>query len=48
MEVGIFHYLIVSAILFIIGLAGIFINRKNLIVLLMAIELLLLSVNINP
>jgi NADH-quinone oxidoreductase subunit K len=47
MEVGIFHYLVVSAILFVIGLIGIFINRKNLIVLLMAIELLLLSVNIN-
>ncbi|MDR2260013.1 MAG: NADH-quinone oxidoreductase subunit NuoK [Azoarcus sp.] len=41
------HYLILGAILFAIGVAGIFINRKNLIVLLMAIELMLLAVNIN-
>jgi len=47
MIVTTFHYLIASAILFIISLAGIFINRKNLIILLMSIELLLLSVNIN-
>ncbi len=47
MEISIFHYLILSSILFVIGLVGIFINRKNLIILLMAIELLLLSVNIN-
>src|SRR5215831_4908172 len=40
-------YLIVSAILFSIGVAGIFINRKNFIILLMCIELLLLSVNTN-
>ncbi len=40
-------YLILSAILFCISLAGIFINRKNLIIILMAIELMLLSVNIN-
>ncbi len=47
MEIHAIHYIILSAILFGIGLIGIFINRKNLIVLLMAIELLLLSVNIN-
>jgi len=41
------HYLILAAILFAIGMVGIFLNRKNLIVLLMAIELLLLAVNIN-
>jgi NADH-quinone oxidoreductase subunit K len=41
------HYLILGAILFSIGVAGLFLNRKNLIVLLMAIELMLLAVNIN-
>ncbi len=41
------HYLILAAILFAIGVVGIFLNRKNLIVLLMAIELMLLAVNIN-
>ncbi|MDR1661350.1 MAG: NADH-quinone oxidoreductase subunit NuoK [Azoarcus sp.] len=41
------HYLILGAILFAIGVMGIFLNRKNLIVLLMAIELMLLAVNIN-
>ncbi|MDR3214537.1 MAG: NADH-quinone oxidoreductase subunit NuoK [Azoarcus sp.] len=41
------HYLILSAILFAISVLGIFLNRKNLIVLLMAIELMLLAVNIN-
>lgn len=41
------HYLILSAVLFSIAMAGIFLNRKNLIVLLMSIELMLLSVNIN-
>ncbi|MDR0564901.1 MAG: NADH-quinone oxidoreductase subunit NuoK [Azoarcus sp.] len=41
------HYLILGAILFSIGVAGIFLNRKNLIVLLMSIELMLLAVNIN-
>ncbi|MDR2689965.1 MAG: NADH-quinone oxidoreductase subunit NuoK [Azoarcus sp.] len=41
------HYLILGAILFAIGVVGIFLNRKNLIVLLMAIELMLLAVNIN-
>jgi NADH-quinone oxidoreductase subunit K len=41
------HYLILGAIMFSISVIGIFLNRKNLIVLLMAIELMLLSVNIN-
>ena len=41
------HYLVVAAILFVISVIGIFLNRKNLIVLLMAIELMLLAVNIN-
>jgi len=41
------HYLILAAILFTIGIVGVFLNRKNLIVLLMAIELMLLAVNIN-
>ncbi|HEX2012227.1 MAG TPA: NADH-quinone oxidoreductase subunit NuoK [Roseateles sp.] len=41
------HYLVLAAILFAIAIAGIVINRKNLIVLLMCIELMLLSVNIN-
>ncbi len=41
------HYLILSAILFVISVVGIFLNRKNLIVLLMAIELMLLAVNMN-
>jgi len=41
------NYLIVSAILFALSMAGIFINRKNMIILLMSIELMLLAVNIN-
>ncbi len=41
------HYLILGAILFSIGVVGIFLNRKNLVILLMSIELLLLAVNIN-
>ena len=45
--IGITHYLVVSAILFTLGVLGIFMNRKNLIVILMAIELILLSVNLN-
>ena len=45
--IGLQHYLVVSAILFVMGVLGIFINRKNIIIILMAIELLLLSVNIN-
>jgi len=45
--IGLQHYLVVSAIVFVIGVLGIFINRKNIIIILMAIELILLSVNIN-
>lgn len=45
--IGIQHYLAVSAILFVMGVLGIFINRKNVIIILMAIELILLAVNIN-
>ena len=45
--IGIEHYLIVGAILFVLGVLGIFLNRKNVIVILMAIELILLAVNIN-
>ena len=44
---SLFHLLIVSAIIFAISLAGIVVNRKNVIILLMCVELLLLSVNIN-
>ena len=47
MDIGLGHYLSVAAILFAIGMAGIFLNRKNVIVILMSIELMLLSVNIN-
>ncbi len=47
MEIGLSHYLSVAAILFTIGIFGIFLNRKNVIVILMSIELLLLAVNIN-
>jgi NADH-quinone oxidoreductase subunit K len=45
--IGIEHYLTVGAILFVLGVLGIFLNRKNVIVILMAVELILLSVNIN-
>ena len=47
MPIAISHYLTLSAILFTTGVFGIFLNRKNVIVILMAIELILLSVNIN-
>lgn len=47
MVIGLSHYLIVAAILFVIGVFGIFVNRKNVIVILMSIELILLAVNIN-
>jgi NADH-quinone oxidoreductase subunit K len=47
MEIALPHYLSVSAILFVLGVFGIFINRKNVITILMSIELILLSVNIN-
>ena len=45
--IGIGHYVTVSSILFVLGVLGIFLNRKNVIVILMAIELILLAVNIN-
>ena len=46
-EIGIGHYLTLSAIIFTIGIVGIFLNRKNVIIILMSIELILLAVNIN-
>ena len=45
--IGLQHYLVVAAALFVIGIFGIFLNRKNVIVILMSIELMLLAVNIN-
>jgi NADH-quinone oxidoreductase subunit K len=47
MDIGLGHYLTVAAFLFTIGVLGIFLNRKNVIVILMSIELILLAVNIN-
>ncbi|WP_440410231.1 NADH-quinone oxidoreductase subunit NuoK [Neorhizobium petrolearium] len=47
MEIGLSHYLMVSAILFMLGVFGIFLNRKNVIIILMSVELILLSVNLN-
>ena len=47
MDITINHFLSVSAVLFTVGVVGIFVNRKNIIVILMALELILLSVNIN-
>ena len=47
LEIGLGHYLTVAAILFTLGLFGIFLNRKNVIIILMSIELMLLAVNIN-
>jgi NADH-quinone oxidoreductase subunit K len=47
MAVGLTHYLVLAAILFTTGIFGIFLNRKNVIVILMSIELMLLAVNIN-
>ena len=45
--IGLSHYLVVAAILFTLGIFGIFLNRKNVIIILMSIELILLAVNIN-
>jgi len=45
--VGLEHYLTVAAALFVIGIFGIFLNRKNIIIILMSVELMLLAVNIN-
>jgi NADH-quinone oxidoreductase subunit K len=47
MEIGLGHYLTVGAILFALGIFGVFLNRKNVIIILMSIELMLLAVNIN-
>ncbi len=47
LEVGLAHYLTVAAILFTLGIFGVFLNRKNVIIILMSIELMLLAVNIN-
>ena len=47
MAIDLTHYLVVAAILFTIGIAGIILNRKNIIIILMSVELILLSVNIN-
>lgn len=45
--IGISHYLVLSSLLFVIGVCGIFLNRKNVITILMSMELMLLAVNIN-
>jgi NADH-quinone oxidoreductase subunit K len=47
MNIGLEHFLTVAAILFVLGIFGIFLNRKNVIVILMSVELILLSVNLN-
>lgn len=47
MEIGLHHYLILAGILFTLGVFGIFLNRKNVIIIMMSIELMLLAVNIN-
>ena len=47
MEVGLVHYLVISAILLVLGIFGIFLNRKNVIIMMMSIELILLAVNLN-
>lgn len=47
LQIGLAHYLTVGAILFTLGVFGIFLNRKNVIIILMSIELMLLAVNIN-
>ena len=46
-SIGVMHYVLLSSLVFVIGICGIFINRKNVITLLMSIELMLLAVNIN-
>jgi NADH-quinone oxidoreductase subunit K len=46
-DIGLAHYLVVAAILFTLGIFGIFLNRRNVIIILMSIELMLLAVNIN-
>ena len=46
-EIGLGHYLTLAAVIFVIGIVGIFLNRKNVIIILMSIELMLLAVNLN-
>ncbi len=46
-DIGLSHYLSVAAIIFALGICGVFLNRKNIIVILMSVELMLLAVNIN-
>ena len=47
LDIGLSHYLSVAAVLFTLGIFGIFLNRKNVIIILMSVELMLLAVNIN-
>lgn len=47
MDLALPHYLILAAMLFVIGVAGVFLNRKNILIILMSIELMLLAVNLN-
>lgn len=47
MSIALGHYLVVAAILFTLGIAGVIVNRKNIIIILMSVELILLAVNIN-
>jgi len=47
MTIGLMHYLVIAAMIFVIGVFGIFVNRKNVIIILMCVELILLAVNIN-
>jgi NADH-quinone oxidoreductase subunit K len=47
LTIGLSHYLVVAAMLFTLGIFGIFLNRKNVIIILMSVELILLAVNIN-
>lgn len=47
LEIGLAHYLTLGALLFTVGIFGVFLNRKNVIIILMSIELMLLSVNMN-
>ena len=46
-DIGVMHYVLISSMVFVVGICGMFINRKNIITLLMSIELMLLAVNIN-
>ncbi|AMW35241.1 NADH-quinone oxidoreductase subunit NuoK [Haematospirillum jordaniae] len=47
LQIGLSHYLTVGAILFVLGVVGIFLNRKNVVIIMMSIELMLLAVNVN-